>query len=138
VREYIRHPSDIPIQYRLVDIVAHSKEYLRDVSRGGLSFRSLVRIEPGTIISIEIPLVRPVFETRSIVVWCKKDGNEYNVGVKFVDAGSEFRMRMVEQICHIESYKRRIVREEGRELDGEQAALEWITKYADDFPRLKT
>lgn len=138
VREYIRHPSDIPIQYRLVDVVAHSTEYLRDVSRGGLSFRSLVRIEVGTIISIEIPLVRPVFETRSVVVWCRKARDKYNVGVKFMDAGSEFRMRMVEQVCHIESYKRRVLREESRELDGEEAALEWIRKYADDFPRLRT
>ena len=44
-------------------------------------------------------------------------------------------MRMVEQVCHIEHWKKEIREKEGRELTGEQAAMEWIKKYAKDFPR---
>ncbi len=42
--------------------------------------------------------------------------------------------RMVEQICHIEQYKNEILKAEGRQLDSKQAALEWIQKFASEFP----
>ena len=45
---------------------------------------------------------------------------------------------MVEQICHIEQYKQDVFEKDGRRLSGEQAALEWIEKYATDFPELET
>ena len=41
---------------------------------------------------------------------------------------------MVEQICHIEHYKSEVLAREGRHLDGEQAAREWIQKFAHGFP----
>ncbi|MEQ8937648.1 MAG: PilZ domain-containing protein, partial [Gammaproteobacteria bacterium] len=46
-----------------------------------------------------------------------------------------FLLRMVEQLCHIEHYRNEIARVEGRELSSEQAAQEWISKYAESFPR---
>jgi hypothetical protein len=41
---------------------------------------------------------------------------------------------MVEQVCHIETYRRTVAGTEGRELSAEQAALEWIAKFAASFP----
>jgi hypothetical protein len=41
---------------------------------------------------------------------------------------------MVEQVCHIEQYKRSAKDNEGRELTSEQAATEWIARHAADFP----
>jgi len=49
-REYIRHPSDIPIEYELMDIVYDQKEYLNNISTGGLCFRSNRYIEKNTTI----------------------------------------------------------------------------------------
>jgi hypothetical protein len=43
---------------------------------------------------------------------------------------------MVEQVCHIEHYKNEVKRREGREISGEQAANEWIAKFAGNFPKL--
>ncbi len=43
-------------------------------------------------------------------------------------------MRMVEQVCHIERYRADVLEREGRALTGEQAAEEWIKRYAEDFP----
>ena len=40
---------------------------------------------------------------------------------------------MVEQICHVEHYRRQVRQIEGRQLDGEEAAQEWVSKYAADF-----
>jgi hypothetical protein len=44
------------------------------------------------------------------------------------------RARMVEQVCHIENYKKVVYQAEGRLLTAEEAAMEWISKYASQFP----
>jgi hypothetical protein len=41
---------------------------------------------------------------------------------------------MVEQVCHIEEYRRTVQRLEGRELSAEEAAFEWIHRFAAQFP----
>jgi hypothetical protein len=43
---------------------------------------------------------------------------------------------MVEQVCHIENYRKKILAETGTVLTSEQAAKEWIFHYAKEFPRL--
>lgn len=135
-RQYIRHPSDIPIQWRLGDLAAPGSEYLRNISEGGLAFISQHDIPVGALIDIHIPIRHPEVSIRGYVVWCKPYGvSEFEVGVRFTDADTRFRMRMVEQVCHIEHFKKEIFEREGRELTGEQAAMEWIKRYAKDFPR---
>jgi hypothetical protein len=44
------------------------------------------------------------------------------------------RARMVEQVCYIENYKKVVYQTEGRLLTAEEAAMEWICKYASQFP----
>ena len=43
---------------------------------------------------------------------------------------------MVEQACYIKQYQREILASEGRELSSDEAAMEWIGKYAASFPKL--
>jgi len=81
--------------------------------------------------------VQPGFEARAQVAWCHREGDGFLVGVAFVERGDLFRARMVEQICHIEHYRAEVLTNEGRDLDGEQAAREWIQKFAVDFPGLE-
>jgi hypothetical protein len=40
---------------------------------------------------------------------------------------------MVQQVCQIEHYKNIVYEREGRILDGNEAAAEWIQKHAADF-----
>ena len=135
-RKYVRHPSDIPIEveHDLSGIVADETEYLSDVSFGGLSFHASEDIGAGAVINISIPLIDPVFHIKGRVVWCKPADGHYDVGVEFIEPERIFKARMVEQVCHIEHYKREILEKEGRQLTSEEAALEWIGKYAADFP----
>lgn len=135
MRDYIRHPTDIPIQFDLVEVVADQKEYLNNISEGGLSFRSCIYIELGSEIIVRIPVHSPVFEEKGIVVWNEKKDNCWDVGVRFVNVSSEFRLRMIEQVCHIEHYRKEVLEKEGRDISGAEAASEWIKKYAKDFPR---
>jgi hypothetical protein len=135
MRSYIRHPSDIPIEYHSDTMHSRSGgEALRNIGEGGLAFRSKHALPVGTTITIRISLVQPDFEARGQVVWCRPEGGLFEIGVAFLDAGDLFRARMVEQICHIEQYRADVLNNEGRYLSGEGAAREWIQKFAGDFP----
>lgn len=134
MREYIRHPSDIPIKYHIQGLDAPQSDALKNISTGGLSFKSTARIKENTPIIINIPVIKPGFRIKGIVVWCQPHDAMYDVGVKFLDKETEFRVRMIEQICYIEHYRREVLLTEGRRISSEQAALEWIEKFAQDFP----
>jgi hypothetical protein len=134
-RRFIRHPTDIPVRWSLGEIAPPGGEHLRNISEGGLAFESHHDIPVGASIDIHIPVVRPDVSVIGEVVWCRPiDGGRFEVGVRFTDAGQHFKMRMVEQVCHIEHYKKEAFANEGRTLTSEQAAMEWIKRFAKDFP----
>jgi len=135
MRKYIRHPATIPIFYDQIDIAAKRKDLLKNISLGGLCFQAKRAIGEGTVLLIQIPLITPIFQERGMVVWCQQTNSHYDVGVRFMAKESNFRIRMVEQVCYIEKYKQDLVEKEGRELSSEEAALEWIRKFARDFPQ---
>jgi hypothetical protein len=135
MRQFIRHPLDVPIEIRSAPDGSYILECTQDVSFGGLAFASDAAIEPGRIINLRIPYFRPVFEvTAARVTWCKTTGSKYAVGVEFLDSAEAFRVRMIEQVCHIESYRREVEQRDGRKLTAEEAAAEWISLYASSFP----
>ena len=135
-RRFIRHPADIPIEYSLRDASASRHPYLTDVGYGGICFRADTRIEPGTRIHIRIPVGDPAFEAEGVVVWCRRRQERFQVGMQFDEETTRFSVRMVEQICHIEQYRKDMLKREGRYLSGAQAAAEWVKNHAADFPAL--
>lgn len=140
MRSYIRHPSDIPIQ---VDVTHETTRVsgltkarlLSNVSSGGLAFNAGEPIVTGTIIKLRIDYVQPSFEAEGLVTHCDQEGEHYVIGVEFISKDSLFIARMVEQVCHIEQYKQDVAAREGRILSGEEAAREWIERYAATFPQ---
>lgn len=137
MRRYIRHPSDIPIEF---DLKGSSTQQLTDrmtnISLGGVAFHSPQSIELDSVLYIRFPVVAPEFKARCRVVWCTTLSDGYEIGVELLDKNEAFQARMIEQVCHIEHYKREIEENEGRQLTGKEAAQEWIGKYAADFPRI--
>ena len=114
MRSFIRHPSDIPIEYQADNNNGDMRqERLSNVSAGGLSFSSTKEMSPGTMLTIRISTVAPGFEGRAQVVWCQPDGGGFVVGVTFTESDDLFRVRMVEQLCHIEQYKAQVLADEG-------------------------
>lgn len=144
MRQYIRHPSDIPIAYCLgknqvvvnveVENSFFASDKLRDVSRGGLCFNANYPVRKGTQIHIEIAIKSPPYRADGTVAWCRPEGDHFAVGVHFNEPSTRYSVRMVEQVCHIEAYRVKVEQKEGRELSSEEAASEWIEKYAADFP----
>lgn len=134
MRQFIRHPSDIPIELEVSPEESGEIEILQDVSLGGLSFHCTHEVEIGSRVFIRVPLLGPECQARGRVVWCHRNRDLYHVGVEFLSQEEAYRARMVEQICHIEHYKREVLNTEGRQLSSEEAAQEWVNKYAHVFP----
>jgi hypothetical protein len=135
MRQFIRHPVDVPIEIRTEHSVPAAEVQTHDISLGGLAVRSAQPVTPGALIEVRIPYVEPAFEARARVAWCKpNDGGGHELGVSFLDAEDAFLARMVEQVCYIEDYRKSVERLEGRHLSSEDAAHEWIEKYAAKFP----
>lgn len=139
-RKYIRHPTDIPIQVSSEQVPdTHGQpayETLHNVSLGGLAFISGHPLPTGKQVKICFPLLDTQRSLRGLVVWCKANSQGYEVGLQFDDPDELYRLRMFEQICHIEHYRQEIEKVEGRKLDSKQAAREWIQRYASEFPAM--
>jgi len=133
MRQFIRHPATIPLEYSIKDTHS-SPQSMRNISEGGVSFICTDKLEVGAEIVITIRTIDPEVELIGRVVWNSNLPNgQYLVGVKFAEQ-EHYRARMVEQVCHIEQYRQAVFREEGRLLSIEQAAQEWILRYAERFP----
>ncbi|HPF58732.1 MAG TPA: PilZ domain-containing protein [Candidatus Competibacteraceae bacterium] len=134
MRHFIRHPSDIPIEYRITHSESSQKNRLKDISLGGLCFQAHDALARGCVIQIIIPVREPPFKATGTIVWCRQTNGHYHVGVRFADENTEFSVRMVEQVCQIYHYQQEVLKKEGRFLSGEEAAAEWVSKYAQNFP----
>jgi hypothetical protein len=133
-REFLRHTAQVPLEVERAGEQWLALEEGVNVSRGGLAFLSSACPALGDLLDLRIPTVEPAFEARARVVWCRPEEGKYLVGVEFLEAAVEFRSRMVQQVCSIEKYRRDVRAEEGRELSAEEAATEWISRYARRFP----
>jgi hypothetical protein len=132
-RKFIRHPTEIPVQVR--PRAGNTKPLrARNLSLGGLSLHADSALTLGSVVNLRIDSVEPAFESDARVVWCRPAEGGFDLGVAFLSAEDAFRARMVEQVCHIESYRRKLFADEGRALTPEAAAREWIARFARSFP----
>lgn len=138
IRRHVRHVTGIPIEitidfdrsYRAED------ESVTNVSLGGLSFIASDRLDVGESIQVKIPVLNEEHSLDGLVVWCNKTAKGYEVGLEFNDPEEVERLRMIEQISQIESFRQDLEKREGRKLSSEQAAREWVSKYAGEFSAL--
>ena len=134
MREYIRHPTDIPIKCSISDTPIDDQSRMHHVSNSGLCFTTRTKITNGRDINIKIPLNDTEIEVNGVVIWCYDLENHYEMGVKFSDEKTDFANRMIGQLCHIEQYRNDVKVNEGRELTSEEAGREWVEKFANDSP----
>ncbi len=140
IRKYIRHPADIPIEVSLEwaddEDDESADQTITNVSLGGLAFSSELPLGVLDRVRVSIPALDQDNHLIGNVVWCEKARNGYEVGIEFDRSRDVYRLRMIEQICHIEHYRNEVGRTEGRTLSPHDAATEWISKFAGDFPAL--
>jgi hypothetical protein len=133
-RKHPRYPASLPVAFTLGEVVASESAYLNNISAGGVSFNSMVELDPGTVIMLHFPVSKPVFRAPGRVAWCRKMAFQYSVGVEFVDVDQDFRERMVNMVRKIEEYRAAAVNS-GRSVSGQEAALEWIDQFGGEFFR---
>lgn len=137
-RRFIRHPVAIPLLCQREGHEDLTGLNLRDMSYGGLAFSSDAELAPGDCVQIRFPDLRHPGGVRGEIVWsgpATEGRNRRHVyGMRFQDEGEHFHGRLIEQICHIESYRRAQEHQHGRKLTPAQAAEEWIARQAGRFP----
>ncbi len=133
-RRFIRHTINVPLEVTSGGTHQTAIDQGVNVSHGGLAFTSVECLDIGDVVELRIATVTPPFEARARVVWCRPEAPAFLVGVEFLDKGDAFRSRMVEQVCTIEGYRQQVLAEEGREISSQDAAAEWIAKFAGRFP----
>lgn len=138
MREFIRHPSSVPVQLIKQDVESVPGENtLNNISFGGVSCLCSELVEVGSPVKMKVECIDPDFEIDGKAVWCKPNNGLYEVGVEFIVSKDKlFLLRMVEQVCHIEHYRNELMHNQGRDLTSEEAAIEWIEKHAGNFPQM--
>ena len=102
-RQYVRHPTSIPIEVWEFSQTEHNIQQLDNVGLGGLAFKSEVDWEIGSLITIRV-LMEPLIVLHGKVVWCHNQEEYFEVGVRFLELQDE----MVEEVCQIEIYQKLI------------------------------
>lgn len=140
MRRFVRHPSDIPMRVELASMSENNTSSLVNLSVGGVCCLVDRDYPIGTLVNIDVPHVDPAYHGQGVVVWCNKTQEDekdalplFEIGIRFKEGKDAFRSRMIEQLCQIEHYKNEVALTEGRELSPEEAAGEWIKKYAANF-----
>lgn len=136
MRRFIRHPVNVPIEVSAGQVCSDNCTHTSDIGLGGLAFNFDKKLQPGTMVRIKIPNIHPTFESDAKVIWCRDRPHGTDLAVEFLTADDAFKARMIEQICYIENYRHMAKSTEDRTLTFEEAATEWIGKYAADFPSL--
>jgi len=133
-RKAPRFPGEIPVAFTLGEVVASESAYLNNISVSGIAFDSMVALDPGTVILLQLPVSHPHLSTPGRVIWCRKIAFQHEVGVEFLDVDVDFRARMVDMVRHIEAHRQDSARA-GRDLSGQEVTLEWIELYGKEFFR---
>jgi hypothetical protein len=132
MRNYIRHPTSIPIHVS-TGSTNTAQAMVNNLSAGGLSFVTDIAVKVGSVVDLMISCVTPDYKGEGVIVWRRsQEPTGFEVGVRFANDDEYFRVRMVEQVCQIEEYRQQLA-DAGRNLTTEEAALEWINRFAADF-----
>lgn len=128
---FIRHPLDYPLEMRRI------WSWRRPTPRGrglGLCFESDHPYRPGTRLEIGIPLRGETQWFEGEVVMLREEGDGYDLGWWLASEPLAHRLRIVEQICHIECELRHRRGLGMVPLSRERIARDWISRFAAHFP----
>ena len=137
-RRFYRHPISVPITLSTAKKKKEGRSESLDVSLGGLSFLWPRRLSKGVLVDVNIAVKDKLFGVKSRVAYTTEDRKtgKFRTGVCFADYPSAFMARLAEEMLEIQRYRKNLSRQLGREIPEEEAANEWIQKYAANFPVL--
>ncbi|MBL4775871.1 MAG: hypothetical protein JKY87_07470 [Mariprofundus sp.] len=123
----IRHPVDIPLEVKALAVAGCNQD-----NHAYGEFPMMIAV--GALLRVRIPSINANEALHGQVIWLARSAHGFIIGMSFQTEHEAFRMRMLEQLCYIEDYRQQALDNEGRSLDAQQAATEWIEQYAAAFP----
>lgn len=126
----IDHPASQPLYYRIEPDL-----HLPERRQCGLllRFHSRRPLFRGTRLELRVPIADQVHTFHGEIVRGWEGEHAPRVQVWINHREEFFAVRMVEQLCHIAHYRQNIERREGRAISDEEAANEWISRFASAF-----
>lgn len=125
---YMQHPANISLELTPL----HKQACATPPLPLGLICNTDKPFHSGGRVTIAAPKQAPDLCIEGEIAWCRAHSGGYQVGVAFHSSDDLYKIRMLEQLCHIEDYRRT---HPSRNHPGQQgAALEWIEKFAAHFP----
>ena len=131
---FIKHPERFPIEVRQLRFWERSKIEYSDVTNIGFSFFSELYQKPGNIIEVSIPSNGEINFFLGKVVLVIASNKGYEIGMMLLNIEDAQRLRIVEQICHIQLYLNDKRFNDGPFLSKEKLTEEWINRFASNFP----
>jgi len=119
IRQFDRHPTDIPFKFKLNSMIGEHEHTLKDISQGGLCFRAHGGISPGTGMCICIPFARDPCRLSGKIAWCRKTNQGlYEMGIAF---SQTMEAPALQQIDRIEVYRKSYGQACGHRITSEDA-----------------
>lgn len=136
-RRFYRHPLSIPIGFQEKQARSSHGPSV-DISEGGICFLAERFLAKGAEINLKIPVGDRVFTIQGQVAYSNRlpNLNRFKTGVLFLNANDAFRAKLAEEMLQIKIFREKISKEQGREFTEEEAARQWIDKYAKKFGEL--
>lgn len=133
---FIKHPSDIPLDFSVEPSPSYASAQMLNVHDGGMVFETRRSLPIGAKIHLTVNLRGAALNLQGVITHCISVAeSRCDVGVQFEEDNEHYAMRMIEQACHIEHYRQLLSETSGRELTEDEAAAEWIARFAAYFPR---
>jgi hypothetical protein len=98
----------------------------------GLSYLCNQPLDQGLLVQFRLPSISDQACSKLWVALCEPHQRGYLLSLRFMNDEQLYRFRMMEQLSEIYQYQQRM-RRQGRHLDLDQAANEWINRFAASF-----
>ncbi len=133
--KFVAHPEEIPLHIEEVENLDTSDELLEVNGFVGISYLTPTPYQLGQSIRLKLADIDPQFNVIGYIFQCEKEQHGYRIFIAFPNKEDCYYVRMIEQLSHIEHYRRQ-ARLQGRQLNFNEAATEWIQMFAASFPEL--
>ena len=136
-RQYTRHRISVPLTVRAASEGAELRSTVGDLSEGGLCFACSTPFETGASIEVSLPIADVRFTLIGTVTRSTPtDDGGYCVAIAFLHPEVSFRMKLAEQLLRIQELRKELARERGEDVTPEEAARQWVERYAAEFADL--
>lgn len=129
---FIQHPKEIPVTFLSTSTKKEEHKEIREGKDAGICFWTVEKPELDAQVVLGIDLDSNHFIGRGSVVRVQPENDGCWVCVK-ISPEDAFTIRMAEQLCQIEHYRLDNKQYFDRNMTADEAAQEWIAKYAAQF-----